>query len=192
MTRGGDHARHVHPKLEQVTARIVNAARPIRTAYLSDDGVARRAGPAPRRLSCGNLGARHGRDAERTTRSRSRPSAGRNLGIVTAYNDMLSAHQPYERYPDLIKRAARAAGAHGAGGRRRAGDVRRRHPGPAGHGAVAVLARRDRARDGGGAVAQRLRRASVLGVCDKIVPGLVIARGNVRPPAGGLPARRAR
>ena len=60
-----------------------------------------------------------------------------NLAIVTAYNDMLSAHQPYERFPDIIKRGGARGGRDGAGRRRRAGHVRRRHPGRGRHGAVA-------------------------------------------------------
>jgi phosphogluconate dehydratase len=52
-----------------------------------------------------------------------------HIGIVTAYNDMLSAHQPYEGYPGADPRRGAPAGRHRAGGRRRAGDVRRRHAG---------------------------------------------------------------
>jgi hypothetical protein len=64
---------------------------------------------------------------------------------------------------------------HRPGRGRRAGHVRRRHPGPARHGAVALLARRDRARRRRRDEPQHLRRRVYLGICDKIVPGLVIA-----------------
>ena len=64
---------------------------------------------------------------------------------------------PSRPIPALIKQAAREAGGIGAGGRRRAGDVRRRHAGPAGHGAVAVFARRDRHGGGDRPVAQHVR-----------------------------------
>jgi phosphogluconate dehydratase len=52
-----------------------------------------------------------------------------HIGVVTAYNDMLSAHQPYEGFPAVIRDEAHRQGATRAGGRRRAGHVRRRHAG---------------------------------------------------------------
>ena len=97
---------------------------------------------------------------------------------------MLSAHQPYETYPALIRAAAREVGgtAQVAGGVPAMCDGVTQ--GQAGHGALALLPRRDR--DGGGdrALAQRLRSTVYLGVCDKIVPGLVIAAATF----GHLPA----
>jgi phosphogluconate dehydratase len=59
-----------------------------------------------------------------------------NIGIVNSYNDMLSAHAPYAGFPTCIKDEARKPRRHRAGGRRRAGHVRRRDAGHAGHGAV--------------------------------------------------------
>ena len=84
-----------------------------------------------------------------------------NLAIVTAYNDMLSAHQPYERFPELIRQSAREAGgvAQVAGGVPAMCDGITQ--GEAGHGAVAVLARRHRLVDRDRAVASDLRRRGV-------------------------------
>ena len=106
---------------------------------------------------------------------------------------MLSAHQPFERFPDAHQATRRARPARiGAGRRRRAGDVRRRHPGPARHGAVAVLARRDRAwRPRSRCRTTCSTPRCCLGICDKIVPGPADRRAALRPPAGGLRAGRA-
>jgi phosphogluconate dehydratase len=107
---------------------------------------------------------------------------------------MLSAHQPLKHYPELIREAARNVGASAAGRGRRAGHVRRRHPGPRRHGAVAVLARRDRAGHRDRAVARDVRRRLLLGVCDKIVPGLLIGALSfghlpaIFVPAGPMPS----
>ena len=103
----------------------------------------------------------------RATSARLNGTAAPNIAIVSAYNDMLSAHQPFERFPAMIKRAVREAGGDRPIRRRRAGDVRRRDPGPAGmefslfcrdviaHGAaVALSPRRLRRR----ADARRLRQ----------------------------------
>ena len=102
---------------------------------------------------------------------------------------MLSAHQPFETLPGADQAGGARGRRHRAGRRRRAGDVRRRDPGAAGHGAVAVQPRRDRDGDRGRAVAQHVRRASLcLGICDKIVPGLLIGALQLRPSAGDLRA----
>ena len=96
----------------------------------------------------------------------------------------LSAHQPFERFPAIIKQAVREAGgvAQFAGGVPAMCDGVTQGPGR--HGAVAVLARRDRARDGGGAQPRHVRRGALLGICDKIVPGLAMAAPELRAPAG--------
>ena len=86
-----------------------------------------------------------------------RSGQGPNLAIVTSYNDMLSAHQPFEHFPELIRGPPGRWG-NSPGRRRRSGHVRRRHPGRGGYGAFAVLARCHRAFNGGRAVASDLRR----------------------------------
>src|SRR5690606_40159337 len=100
----------LHPVLHDVTERIRRRSRASRAAYVSGMDAMREAGPSRSRLSCGNLA--HGFAAcEPTDKSRLRGDATPNLGIVTAYNDMLSAHQPYEPYPALIRAHARTLGA---------------------------------------------------------------------------------
>ena len=99
----------VHAEIATVTQRIVERSRPMRTAYL--ERVRRAAGEAPHRstLSCGNLA--HGFAAcGLADKNALAAGAQPNLAIITSYNDMLSAHQPFERFPQLIKDAARAAG----------------------------------------------------------------------------------
>jgi phosphogluconate dehydratase len=97
------------------------------------------------------------------TRTRWSPPAAPNIGIVTAYNDMLSAHQPFKDYPDRIKEAARKCGATAqvAGGVPAMCDGVTQ--GQTGMELIAVLPRRDRHGDGRGAVAQHLRRGPVSG-----------------------------
>jgi phosphogluconate dehydratase len=99
----------LHPAVEAVTERMVERSRPTRSGYL--DFIARERGTGVDRpmLSCGNLA--HGFAAAGDDKRAIRDGKGINIGIVTAYNDMLSAHQPYGRYPDQIKLFAREAGA---------------------------------------------------------------------------------
>ncbi|EQD58084.1 phosphogluconate dehydratase, partial [mine drainage metagenome] len=99
----------IHPRLHAITERIRLRSAPLRGRYLAAIAAVPR-DPARRHLSCGNLA--HGfaaSDAE--AKARLRGSAVPNLGIVSAYNDMLSAHQPFEGYPALIRATALAAGA---------------------------------------------------------------------------------
>ena len=135
----------LHARVGEVTERIIaqKPRPPLRLSRAHRRARTSRARIAAK-LSCGNLA--HGFAAcGAGDKAHLAGDVVPNLAIVTAYNDMLSAHQPYERFPDLIREAARRGRRRGAGGGRRAGDVRRRHAGPARHGAVALLARRDRA-----------------------------------------------
>ena len=81
-----------------------------------------------------------------------------SLGIVTSYNDMLSAHAPYETYPQLIKETAARDRRRRPGRGRRAGHVRRHHPGPGGHGASLFSRDVIAMSDGDRPVPRRLRR----------------------------------
>jgi phosphogluconate dehydratase len=97
------------PRIAAITERIVERSRPTREPYL--DRMRKLAEDGPRRahLTCGNQAhayAAMGADKDALVAARAP-----NLGIVTAYNDMLSAHQPFETYPQKIKAAARGAGA---------------------------------------------------------------------------------
>ena len=99
----------LHPTIARVTDRIRARSESTRGLYLSRMRAAAAAGPVRAHLSCGNQAhayAAMGADKPALAEGRSP-----NIGIVTAYNDMLSAHQPYEHYPQLIRDAARRAGA---------------------------------------------------------------------------------
>ena len=178
------------PRIAALTERIRVRSAPLRQAYLARLQKLADRPPGAQRMGCANVAhafaAMPGDQRLRVVAERAP-----HLAVVTAYNDMLSAHQPYEGYPALIRRRGAPPRRHGAGGRRRAGHVRRRHPGPAGHGAVAVLARHHRHGHGGGAHARRVRRRTVAGRVrqDRARPA---DRGAaLRPPALCLRARGA-
>ncbi len=162
----------LHPTVARVTARIVARSRDARADYLRRMDEARTSGPARTRLSCGNLA--HGFAAAGADKPALRSGHAGNIGIVTAYNDMLSAHQPLEQYPSLIRAAARAAG----GSAQVAGGVPAMCDGvtQGRDGMELSLFSRDTIAL---ATAVSLSHdmfdaALLLGVCDKIVPGLLI------------------
>ena len=183
----------IHSTLEAVTRRIVERSRPTRATYLDRIARAAQNQPARRRLGCANLA--HGFAACGTTdKARLRGGDTPNIGIVTAYNDMLSAHQPFERFPALIRDAARAAGATAqvAGGVPAMCDGVTQ--GEAGM-ELSLFSRDVIALSTGVALShQMFDGALYLGVCDKIVPGLLIgalAFGHLPAifvPAGPMPS----
>ncbi|TMV11289.1 phosphogluconate dehydratase [Arenibacterium halophilum] len=159
--------------IARVTDRIIARSEATRRPYLDRMRDAVSKGPARAHLSCS--GQAHAfAAAGPDQRALAQGTAG-NLGIVTAYNDMLSAHQPFERYPDLIRAAARAAGgtAQVAGGVPAMCDgVTQGEPGME----LSLFSRDAIAMSAGIALTHNTFDAAVfLGVCDKIVPGLVIA-----------------
>lgn len=172
----------LHPTVEKVTERIIARSKPHREEYLARMALAASKGPARAHLSCsGQAHAYAGAGEDQAALATG--SAG-NLGIITAYNDMLSAHQPFERYPNLIRNAARAAGgtAQVAGGVPAMCDGVTQ--GEAGM-ELSLFSRDVIAMAAGVALSHNTFDASVyLGVCDKIVPGLVIAAQSF----GHLPA----
>ena len=182
----------LHPELERITQRIIERSRPKRSAYL--DLIARERDKGVHRptLSCGNLA--HGFAASGEDKPTIRAGSAMNIGIVTAYNDMLSAHQPYGRYPEQIKIFAREAGATA----QVAGGVPAMCDGVT-QGQLGMelsLFSRD-AIAMGSAIAMShgmFEGALLLGICDKIVPGLVIAAlrfGHIPTiliPAGPMPS----
>src|SRR3546814_17877418 len=95
--------------MSAVTDRIISRSAPRRAAYLDLMERQREAGTNLGNLSCGNLA--HGFAASGEDKPVIRTGAARNIGIVTAYNDMLSAHKPYGLYPEQIKLFAREVGA---------------------------------------------------------------------------------
>ena len=159
--------------IARVTDRIIARSAGPRRDYLDRMAAARTKGPARAHLSCSGQAhayAGAGQDQGKLARE----SAG-NLGIVTTYNDMLSAHQPFERFPELIRKAARAAGgtAQVAGGVPAMCDgVTQGEPGME----LSLFSRDVIAMAAAVAMSHNTFDAAVyLGVCDKIVPGLVIA-----------------
>ena len=167
----------------RVTDRIKDRSGPVRSVYLERIARARDEGPRRAHLACGNQAHAYAAMPEGDKAALAAGSAG-NLGIVTAYNDMLSAHQPYERYPDLIRAAARAVGgtAQVAGGVPAMCDGVTQ--GQAGMD-LSLFSRDVIAMAAGVALSHNTFDSTVyLGVCDKIVPGLVIAAATF----GHLPA----
>jgi phosphogluconate dehydratase len=164
----------MHPVVLEVTARIVERSRPARTAYLARIAAARDDEPGRAKLSCANW-AHAFAASEPGDRMRALDPKAPNLGIVSAYNDMLSAHQPLERYPALIKAAAREVGATAqfAGGVPAMCDgVTQGRPGME----LSLFSRDVIAMAAGIALSHdAFDGALFLGVCDKIVPGLTIA-----------------
>ena len=162
----------LHPTTERVTARIVERSRALRSAYLARIDAARETSPARARLGCGNLA--HGFAAAGADKPALRSNRGANLAIISAYNDMLSAHQPMEHYPALIKMAARNAGASAqfAGGVPAMCDgVTQGRVGME----LSLYSRDVIAMATAIALSHEMFDAAVLlGVCDKIVPGLLI------------------
>jgi len=172
----------LHPAVEVVTERIVGRSRPTRSAYLDFIARERETGVDRPVLSCGNLA--HGFAAAGEDKRAIRDGKGMNIGIVTAYNDMLSAHQPYGRYPDQIKLFAREAGvtAQVAGGTPAMCDgVTQGQRGME----LSLFSRDTIALSTAIALSHGMfEAAALLGICDKIVPGLLI--GALR--FGHLPA----
>ena len=162
----------VHQTLSRITDRIVARSAASRAAYLERMAAARRHGPSRGHLSCS--GQAHAFAAAGPDQGALATGQSGNLGIVTAYNDMLSAHQPYERYPTLIRDAVRANGgtAQVAGGVPAMCDGVTQ--GEAGM-ELSLFSRDVIAMAAGVALSHNTFDAAVfLGVCDKIVPGLVI------------------
>ncbi|SMO78588.1 6-phosphogluconate dehydratase [Thalassovita litoralis] len=159
--------------IASVTARIVERSAPSRQTYL--DRMRRAADEGPRRahLTCGNQA--HAYAAMGADQGALAQGRAPNLGIVTSYNDMLSAHQPFERFPDLIRATARANGATAqvAGGVPAMCDgVTQGQTGME----LSLFSRDVIAMATAVALSHNTFDAALyLGVCDKIVPGLVMA-----------------
>lgn len=163
----------LNPTVAAVTDRIRARSEATRDKYL--DTMARAAAEGPRRahLTCGNQAhayAAMGDDKAALTDARTP-----NIGIITAYNDMLSAHQPFERYPDLIRAAARSSGgtAQVAGGVPAMCDgVTQGQTGME----LSLFSRDVIALSAAVGLSHNVFDSAIyLGVCDKIVPGLVMA-----------------
>ncbi len=163
----------VHPVVEKVTQRIIERSRPSRRAYLAHLDAARVKGVQRGTLACTNLA--HGFAAfpandKLKLREQKQPS----VAIVSSYNDMLSAHQPFEYFPKVIKEAVREVGAVAqfAGGVPAMCDgVTQGQPGME----LSLFSRDTIAMSTAIALSHNMFDASLyLGICDKIVPGLLI------------------
>lgn len=165
-------ASNLHPTVAAVTERVVCRSAPSRRAYLDAMDRSRAGRKARTHLGCANVAhvvAAMGEDKPAILAAR-----GPNLAIVTAYNDMLSAHQPFGTYPDLIKAAAREVGATAqvAGGVPAMCDgVTQGRPGME----LSLFSRDVIALATAVALSHDVfDGVLLLGVCDKIVPGMLI------------------
>ena len=182
----------LHPDIAAVTARVIERSGPTRKAYL--DLIARERDSGVRRpmLNCGNLA--HGFAASGEDKATIKSGRAMNVAIVTAYNDMLSAHQPYGRYPEQMKLFAREVGATAqvAGGVPAMCDgVTQGQRGME----LSLFSRDTIALSTAVALSHGMfDGAALLGICDKIVPGLLIGAlrfGHlpmVLIPAGPMPS----
>jgi phosphogluconate dehydratase len=162
----------VHPTVVEVTQRVIERSRATRDDYLERMRAAHHEGTERSRHGCANLA--HGFAAAGPDKDALRSKPWPNIAIVSAYNDMLSAHQPYERYPALVRAAARDAGAIA----QFAGGVPAMCDGVT-QGTAAMelsLFSRDAiAMATAVALSHNMFDAALLlGICDKIVPGLFI------------------
>jgi phosphogluconate dehydratase len=183
----------VHPVLEAVTNDVIERSKKTRQTYLARIEDAMKQGPHRGVLGCGNLA--HGfaacGAAEKADLAGDKKA---NIAIVSSYNDMLSAHEPYRTAPELIKQAAKEAGgvAQFAGGTPAMCDgITQGQPGME----LSLFSRDVVAMSTAVALSHNMFDAALyLGVCDKIVPGLLIGALSfghlpaVFVPAGPMPS----
>ncbi|WP_397582945.1 phosphogluconate dehydratase [Sphingorhabdus sp.] len=183
---------NLHATIEAVTARIIKRSRVGRQAYLDLIAKQRDAGVNRPVLNCGNLA--HGFAASGEDKAAIRDGKAMNIGIVSAYNDMLSAHQPYGRYPEQMKIFAREVGATA----QVAGATPAMCDGVTqGQDSMELsLFSRDviAMATAVGLSHGMFESVAMLGICDKIVPGLLIGAlrfghlPNILVPAGPMPS----
>ena len=182
----------INEVVSEVTNRIISRSRDSRLKYLENMQNQLNIGPRRAHLTCGNQAHAYA-STSKDKISLSKTSNG-NIGIVTAYNDMLSAHQPFESYPELIRKTAREFGgtAQVAGGVPAMCDgITQGQPGME----LSLFSRDVIALAASIALSHNTFDTSIyLGVCDKIVPGLVISAATfgflpaVFAPAGPMPS----
>lgn len=164
----------MNPQLLRVTNRVIERSRETRSAYLARIEQAKTSTVHRSQLACGNLA--HGFAACQPEDKASLKSMLRNnIAIITSYNDMLSAHQPYEHYPEIIRKALHEANAVGqvAGGVPAMCDgVTQGQDGME----LSLLSREVIAMSAAVGLSHNMFDGALfLGVCDKIVPGLTMA-----------------
>ena len=163
----------MHAEILRVTRAIENRSKDLRDNYLGDIDAMRSGAPDRKQLSCGNLA--HGMAAcSGDDKSVIKLMDSANVAIVTAHNDMLSAHEPYKDYPERIKAAVRKMGstAQIAGGVPAMCDgVTQGQPGME----LSLFSRDIIAQATAVSLSHQMFDAALLlGVCDKIIPGLLI------------------
>ncbi len=177
----------IHATLQSVTDRVTVRSATSRGQYMARMKAAQTKGPSRGHLSCS--GQAHAFAASGEDQNELAIGIGGNLGIVTAFNDMLSAHQPFEHFPAVMREAARSVGgtAQVAGGVPAMCDGVTQ--GEAGM-ELSLFSRDLIAMAAGIALSHNtFDAATYLGVCDKIVPGLVIgAQAFGHLPAVFVPA----
>ncbi|MGH8487181.1 MAG: dihydroxy-acid dehydratase, partial [Pseudomonas sp.] len=163
----------MHPRILEVTQRLIERSRPTRERYLQLIRGAASDGPMRAKLQCANFAhgvAGCGTEDKHTLRMMN----AANVAIVSSYNDMLSAHQPYEHYPEQLKQALRDIGSVGqfAGGVPAMCDgVTQGEPGME----LGIASREVIAMSTAIALSHNMFDAALmLGICDKIVPGLMM------------------
>ncbi|MFD1381883.1 phosphogluconate dehydratase [Rhodanobacter aciditrophus] len=164
----------MNPIVEKVTQAIIERSKPLRTQYLADMQQAELKGPHRGTLSCGNLA--HGFAAcQPQEKQKLKLLDEANIAIVSSYNDMLSAHKPYEDYPNIIRKAVAEMGsiAQFAGGVPAMCDgVTQGQDGME----LSLFSRDNIAQGAAIALSHNMFDAALfLGICDKIIPGLLIA-----------------
>ncbi|MFL1453410.1 phosphogluconate dehydratase [Marinobacter sp. GN3S48] len=183
----------MHPIVDKVTQRIIERSRASRQDYLNRMNELKAQSPHRSSLSCGNLA--HGFAAcSQGDKDTLKFMNKANVAMVSAYNDMLSAHQPYEKFPDVIREAARGMGsvAQVAGGTPAMCDgVTQGQPGME----LSLFSRDTIAMSTAVALSHNMFDATMLlGICDKIVPGLLIGSlsfgylPTILVPAGPMPS----
>lgn len=179
--------------IQEVTNRIIERSKVSRAAYLAKIDKARRQGPHRGALSCGNLA--HGFAACGTNdKADLRSMTKSNIAIVSSYNDMLSAHQPYEDYPKILKQAISEVGSvaqFAAGVPAMCDGVTQGNAGME----LSLMSRDNIAMGTAIGLSHNMfDGALMLGICDKIVPGLLLGGlsfghlPTVFVPAGPMPS----
>ncbi|MDC1495390.1 phosphogluconate dehydratase [Amylibacter sp.] len=172
----------INPAIKIVTDRITKRSETTRSDYLEKMNGARKEGPRRAHLTCGNQAHAYAPVPE--DQKRLIDEAGGNIGIINAYNDMLSAHQPFEKYPEIIKKAARLVGGTAqvaAGVPAMCDGITQGQTGME----LSLFSRDAIAMSAAIGLSHNVFDTTVyLGVCDKIVPGMIISAATF----GHLPA----
>ncbi|MDB2535810.1 phosphogluconate dehydratase [Amylibacter sp.] len=172
----------INPTIKSVTDRITKRSEMTRSDYLEKMNGARKEGPKRAHLTCGNQAHAYAPVPE--DQKRLIDEAGGNIGIINAYNDMLSAHQPFQKYPEIIKKAARLVGGTAqvaAGVPAMCDGITQGQTGME----LSLFSRDAIAMSAAIGLSHNVFDTTVyLGVCDKIVPGMIISAATF----GHLPA----